>query len=350
MNAAAPRILLVGPQPIVGNHNRLGGTTISFAILVDFLRRHQVPHRIVDSQKFSGLWRLLFGLIYPIWQVFWLSPRSDIVMINVAQKGTMYAGPLMCLAAKIWGKPVAFRMFGGDLIELYEAAGWLHRWILQKTVLRADLMLLQTQRLVDYFRPMCLNIQRLPTSRTKPTLAPREGPYRRRFVYIGRVMETKGVDQILAARERLGPEFVIELYGPIVEPKYQRLAGESFYRGVLAPEQVATVLRDYDVLLLPTYFPGEGYPGVVFEANSVGLPVIATRWLALPEIVSDGESGRLIAPHSVEELVSAIRSFDESNYAAFSQAALTYFGEFDSEIVNLQLLQRLRDAATNNRR
>ena len=59
-------------------------------------------------------------------------------------------------------------------------------------------------------------------------------------------------------------------------------------------------------LLFPSYYPGEGYPGVVIEALQLGLPVIATNWKALPEIVIDQQNGLIIEARNADALCQAI--------------------------------------------
>jgi glycosyltransferase involved in cell wall biosynthesis len=43
----------------------------------------------------------------------------------------------------------------------------------------------------------------------------------------------------------------------------------------------------------------EGFGLVLLEAMLAGVPVVATRVSAVPEIVADGETGRLVAPGDV---------------------------------------------------
>jgi glycosyltransferase involved in cell wall biosynthesis len=79
------------------------------------------------------------------------------------------------------------------------------------------------------------------------------------------------------------------------------------YCGFLTHSQVSEMLWAYDCLVLPTFHPGEGYPGVIAEAFAHELPVITTNWLAIPEIV-DEDCGILIAPQDTDAFVAAVAS------------------------------------------
>src|SRR5262249_60472337 len=52
----------------------------------------------------------------------------------------------------------------------------------------------------------------------------------------------------------------------------------------------------------------DGLPNVVVEALSQGLPVVATRAAAIPELVVDGVHGRLVPPGDAAALAAAIES------------------------------------------
>ena len=69
------------------------------------------------------------------------------------------------------------------------------------------------------------------------------------------------------------------------------LAERARYVGAVDPGGRATLFRDHDVFVLPT--AREAFGLVVLEAMAAGLPVIATREGALPELVSDSETGIL---------------------------------------------------------
>jgi glycosyltransferase involved in cell wall biosynthesis len=81
------------------------------------------------------------------------------------------------------------------------------------------------------------------------------------------------------------------------------------YEGVAPHEEIHKILGNYDVLVFPSHFIGEGHPGVIVEAMSCGLPIIATKWRSIPELVKDGENGMLIEPQNSEALRSAMKQF-----------------------------------------
>jgi len=59
------------------------------------------------------------------------------------------------------------------------------------------------------------------------------------------------------------------------------------YLGVVTGKTKKELLKSVDILALPSY--SEGFPFVVLEGMSAGLPVIATRVGALPEVFRHGE-------------------------------------------------------------
>jgi len=67
------------------------------------------------------------------------------------------------------------------------------------------------------------------------------------------------------------------------------------------------VLGDADLMVLPSHT--EGLPNVVLEALAMRLPVLATAVGGTPEIITDGETGRLVAAHAPEALATAIVDF-----------------------------------------
>lgn len=140
-----------------------------------------------------------------------------------------------------------------------------------------------------------------------------------RFVFLSRITPEKGCDLIVESvrmlnEKGLGDRFTVDFYG---EPDKQyestfrsRLSQmhNVFFRGYLNMRKEASydVLAEYDVMLFPTFWQGEGFPGVVLDAYIAGLPVIASDWNLNRNVIREGQTGRIVEPHNAAALCSAM--------------------------------------------
>ncbi|CUQ67390.1 glycosyltransferase [Candidatus Nitrospira inopinata] len=67
------------------------------------------------------------------------------------------------------------------------------------------------------------------------------------------------------------------------------------------------LLEEVDLMVLPSHT--EGLPNAALEALLMEVPVLATRVGGTPEVITDGETGRLVAPRSPSELADGILEF-----------------------------------------
>lgn len=336
-------LLLLGPVQTT-HPSSIGGTTKSFGLLTGYLASVGMAFRVIPTNRWQGRASTLWNGLYVLVALMLRLPFARAVMLNANPRGAVVLGPLVWAFSRLWRRPFVFRMFGGDLIEVYEGQRPAVRELLRRTVLQADLVLLQTRRLISYFDALAPRLAWLPNARAPHPVRRPSGPYGRRLLYLGAIRETKGIEHILRFRREHGDTHVVDLYGPIVDARYQTLTDAEGYRGVVAPDEVVELMARYDVLLLPTWHAGEGYPGVVIEANSVGLPVVASRWLAIPELIEDDVTGRLVPPGDYDALAAAIVALDESTYRRWSSAALRHGQRYDSTAVFGRVLNQIDEA------
>ena len=134
---------------------------------------------------------------------------------------------------------------------------------------------------------------------------------------IARLIAPKGVREFLQAAERLNGKARFVLIGEPDPGNLDSLTWEEIQeyvrRGfVLAPgwqSDVLPWLAITDIFVLPSY--REGTPVTVLEAMAMGLPVVATDVPGCREAVVAGETGFLVPPRNVDELVQAIRKLVE---------------------------------------
>lgn len=136
-----------------------------------------------------------------------------------------------------------------------------------------------------------------------------------RFVFLSRIMAEKGCDYILEAARQLNSQglterFSIDFYGKIDDgyiPAFETALASLpnvHYAGYLDLTQPAGYdrLAEYDVMLFPTYWKGEGFAGVFIDAFIAGLPLIASEWAHNRQFLREGETALFIPVHDVQPL------------------------------------------------
>src|SRR5699024_596224 len=102
------------------------------------------------------------------------------------------------------------------------------------------------------------------------------------IAFMARIMKEKGIDWIFSLSDHISSSsknIEINFYGPI-EPKDKEYFIEKInkydfikYHGIIQPKNVYTDISKHDVLVLPTRYEGEGFPGSIIDAYISGLPV-----------------------------------------------------------------------------
>ncbi|MFF5297341.1 glycosyltransferase [Paractinoplanes globisporus] len=132
--------------------------------------------------------------------------------------------------------------------------------------------------------------------------------------FVGRFVEKKGADDLLAALATLQPSRPRAVFigaGPMLPSMraYARELGvDATFLGVQPPDEVRRVLLASRLLAAPsrTAKDGdtEGLPTTVMEAAALGLPVVSTHHSGIPEAVDDGETG-LLSPEGDRPALAA---------------------------------------------
>ena len=116
--------------------------------------------------------------------------------------------------------------------------------------------------------------------------------------------------------------------------------------GSVPAERKATLFRSVDLFVLPSR--AENMPNVVLEAMAAGLPMVVTRVGAVPEMVSDGESGVVVPPGDTPALEAAIARLVEDpslRVGLGEQACRRAFQEFDFSALEDRLIRTYGDVA-----
>jgi len=135
-----------------------------------------------------------------------------------------------------------------------------------------------------------------------------------RFLFIGRIMKEKGIEEYLKAAEYITDKYSnveFQILGPFEEEKYKKIIlnnnnSKIKYLGV--SYDVRNEIKEVDCIINPTtYF--EGMSNVLLEGAAMAKPLIATNVPGCREIVDDGVNGYLVEPKSVKSLIDTIEKF-----------------------------------------
>ena len=134
-----------------------------------------------------------------------------------------------------------------------------------------------------------------------------------RFLFIGRVMREKGIDELFGAMERLHAEnihCVLDVLGNYEEDYAEAIerytaAGWLRYHGY--QKDVRPFIVDSHCFVLPSYH--EGMANTNLECAATARPIITSNIHGCKEAVIDGESGFLCEPKNADSLYEAMKRF-----------------------------------------
>lgn len=137
---------------------------------------------------------------------------------------------------------------------------------------------------------------------------------------MSRLNESKGIaiaiDAVRKVNSHLSNGIVkLDLYG-LIQPGFEdwlnNLLEENKdiveYKGIVDFDKTVETLKDYFLMLFPTYYYGEGFPGNVVDAYNSALPMIATDWLYNKDVIKDGRNGILVPIKDSDAMADAIEN------------------------------------------
>lgn len=151
-----------------------------------------------------------------------------------------------------------------------------------------------------------------------------------RFVFFSRVTEGKGIFDAIRVFENLhdrGVNCFLDIYGKIddeIEEAFMRMVerNKAFvkYKGVASPDESSSILKDYYMMVFPTKFFEEGFPGAILDVFAAGIPILSSHFRNYDDLLKDHYNSLV---------------FDLNNFEDF-QEKLIYACEHPNEICSMR--------------
>jgi glycosyltransferase involved in cell wall biosynthesis len=175
-----------------------------------------------------------------------------------------------------------------------------------------------------------------------------------RIVYMSRIQKKKGLDIIFQIAEYISRNFQndsirIDFYGAVLDedkPYFQEWV-EKYdflcYYGELLPDKIHSKLSEYDLLILPTRYYTEGFPGAVLDAYISGIPVLVSNWKHAHEYVENGVSGYICDVNHTDQFIQVIEELfrDRNKLTELKNGAFRHSKKYTKENAYLVLKEFL---------
>lgn len=170
-----------------------------------------------------------------------------------------------------------------------------------------------------------------------------------RFLFVGRVMQEKGIDELFEVARRIKEEYnnvYFDIVGPY-EDDYKDVTEQLVNDGVIEyhgfQEDVKPFIKKAHCFVLPSWH--EGMANTNLECGAMGRPIITSNIHGCLEAVEDGKTGFLAEPKNADDLYSKMKKFIDLPYdkkIEMGQASHNHIaGKFDKKDVVSKTIERI---------
>lgn len=293
--------------------NQLDGQTIKTRNIYELLKlkSNECNYSLeyFDSQKLSKNKLSVFTLLLKLL-------RANKIYYLCAHKNLTLIFPVIFVLSFLLKKKILFVVVGGWLVEFIENKP-IHRFMLKRITAIYPQTALMTSQLRERYG--FNNVWQLHNFRIRNNLNAHREPIKTnqiKLVFMARVNPMKGVGTIFKLAKSLSKtdiKYQIDIYGPLLESysdkfnkSLKNFSGKVNYLGALQPDNIQQTLAQYDLMLFPTQYFTEGFPGTVLDAYEAGLPVVATRWKYAEEYIEDDTSGIICDFENPDDFINKV--------------------------------------------
>lgn len=302
--------------------NQLDGQIIKTRQIRDLIKTNLPEARLswfdtqtLKRQRKRNLLKMLFLIL-----------KAKIIIYLPGQNNLSQFFPFLFSFCSLFRKKIIYPVVGGWLADFIK-----DKPSLQSKLSEIDAILVESnslkEKLINWYG--FKNVEVLPNFRNTNFSPPQyhceeSGPVK--IVFMARIMPQKGCDLLIDFanwyQSQASPSsYKIDVYGPLDSdcPQYfyevlDRIKSTPNieYCGSVKPENVFSVLSNYDLMALPTSYEGEGFPGSIIDSYIAGIPVLVSRWKDLPEFVEEGKSGFTVNLNNKLDFLELLKSIIEN--------------------------------------
>jgi glycosyltransferase involved in cell wall biosynthesis len=266
-------------------------------------------------------------------QVARVAARDRIDVLESSETGALFLSRIAPLVIRVHGSEFAFRTYAGMPLDF--SVRWndsLEAYGSQRAIAITAPSQFQAREIINQRGWPADRVRVIPNPISATMLKAslrfeRNGGAEPVVLYTGRLAPVKGIETLLAAAKIVhdrNPEITFVLAGPWQMPQQPQHYGLELDRksvhgvqwvGPLEQSELIDFYKRASLFVMPSYYESFGIS--VVEAMAFGVPVVCTHAGALPEIVQDRLTGRVVIPGDPAALALGISQsldhFEERN-------------------------------------
>lgn len=252
------------------------------------------------------------------------SKNSKNVIILPAHNGVKVFVPLFTFLKRLYNFRLHYAVVGGWLSELLE-----NKNSLLKKVNLIDNIFVETNGMKEKLELLGLNNVKILVNFKYLNILDSikyQQNDKIKLCTFSRVTKEKGIGNAInivnLVNKKVGFDYCsLDIYGQVsldYKKEFYDLISQCdnniCYRGCVDFSNSVSILKEYDFLLFPTYYKGEGLAGTIIDSFSSGVPVIASDWRYNNEIIKNNVNGFLFQTYNDEECVNIIFNIYSRKY------------------------------------
>ncbi|MDC7236611.1 MAG: glycosyltransferase [Sphaerochaetaceae bacterium] len=296
------------------NKNLVNGQTIKTKIVTDELKSFFGSDAISYIDTCGGLKSIISITFQLINKLF----TSSAIVVFPSYKGLQFIIPVLTFMNKFIKKPIHYVVIGGWLPSFLSNKKFLTKMLKNLDGIYVETKCMKQELEKNGFKNVLVMPNCKPLRIVEKEVLTKKRNHKIKLCTFSRVMKEKGIEDaieatILANNELNQNVFELDIYGQVEKNQevwFKSLISEVpnyiSYKGIVDYSNTINTLKQYDMLLFPTFYKGEGFAGTLIDAMAAGLPVIATDWKYNSDIVLENQIGLLTPINDVKELKNNI--------------------------------------------
>ena len=212
----------------------------------------------------------------------------------------------------LWTDHMDFRSWVLQNIEIWYK-NWIGKWVLKKAKYANNIIMIsdyERQSFEKMVKPRkfdnLLTIKNGAVDKNENYAGVK--PLRKSFLYLGRIVDYKGIGELIKAFKRVvrrHPEVRLNIYGDGELKRFKVISGDcDAIRFYGRTDEPLKALAENEIFVLPSY--REGLSLSLLDAAMMGKKIIASNVDGNPEVVVDSKTGLLVPAKNVDKLAEAM--------------------------------------------